>query len=257
MYLTVDLKRIQMNRKFLFGVFICSVMTTGVAAQKTKIDTIAVSILDRMSAMIGDLSSCHVTVKSNYDVRSQHLGLVKHGDEEQLYMQGPDKLLIRSQGDRGDRNIFYNGKTLNYYSVETNQYATLPLSLPIIDMIDTVNKLYGINFPAADFFYPSFVDDLLSESRNLIYLGMMKVDGKDCFHIAGTSADKTFQFWISDDGLNLPVKMVIVYTNRDMNPQYEAVLSDWQINPSLPPALFEFMVPPKAKTIKLAKPGKK
>ncbi len=103
-----------------------------------------------------------------------------------------------------------------------------------MEMIDTVNKLYNIDFPAADFFYPSFVDDILSESKNLIYLGMTKVDGKDCFHIAGTVADKTFQFWVSDDALNLPMKMVIVYTNRDMNPQYEAVLSDWQINPVLP-----------------------
>jgi hypothetical protein len=246
-----------MNRKFLFSLFICGIITTRAAAQKMRIDTIAVAILDRMSAMIGDLSSCHVTVKSNYDIRSQHLGLVKHGDDEQLYMQGPDKLLIRSQGDRGDRNIFYNGQMLNYYSVENNRYATLSLSLPIMEMIDTVNKLYGINFPAADFFYPSFVDDLLSESRYLIYLGMTKVDGKDCFHIAGTTADKTYQFWVSDDGLNLPLKMVIVYTNQDMNPQYEAVLSDWQINPVLPAALFEFMVPPKANTMKLAKPTKK
>jgi hypothetical protein len=246
-----------MIRKFLFGIFICSMMTTRVAAQKAKIDTIAVAILDRMSALIGDLSSCHVTVKSNYDVRSQHLGLVKHGDEEQLYMQGPDKLLIRSQGDRGDRNIFYNGESLSYFSVENNQYATLPFSLPIVNMIDTVNKIYGINFPAADFFYPSFVDDLLSESRYLIYLGMTKVDGKDCFHIAGITADKSYQFWITDDALGLPLKMVIVYTNQDMNPQYEAVLSDWQINPILPAALFEFMIPPKAKPIKMAKPARK
>ena len=77
-----------MNRKFLFGILICSVITTGVTAQKAKIDTIAVAILDRMSAMIGDLSSCHVTVKSNYDVRSHHLGLVKHGDEEQIVYAG-------------------------------------------------------------------------------------------------------------------------------------------------------------------------
>ncbi len=246
-----------MYRKFLFGILIFGATSSGASAQKTKIDTIAVAILDRMSAMIGDLSSCHVTVKSNYDVRSQHLGLVKHGDEEQLYMQGPDKLLIRSQGDRGDRNIFYNGSTLSYYSVETNRYASLPFSLPIVNMIDTVNKLYGINFPAADFFYPSFVDDLLSESRYLIYLGMTKVDGKDCFHIAGITADKSYQFWITDDGLSLPLKLVIVYTNQDMNPQYEAVLSDWQINPILPAALFEFMIPPRAKTIKMAKPARK
>jgi hypothetical protein len=47
--------------------------------------------------------------------------------------------------------------------------------------------------------------------------------------------------------------MVIVYTSRDMNPQYEAILSDWQINPVLPSSLFDFMVPPKAKKIKMAK----
>jgi hypothetical protein len=242
-----------MNKKIFFGVFICVASATQSFAQRRNIDTIAVAILDRMTAMIGDLSSCHVTVKSNYDIRSQHLGLVKHGDEEQLYMQGPDKLLIRSQGDRGERSIYYNGETLTYYSMENNQFASLPFSAPIVEMIDTVNKMYGVDFPAADFFYPSFVDDILSESKNLIYLGMTKVDGKDCFHIAGTTADKTFQFWISDDALTLPLKMVIVYTNRDMNPQYEAVLSDWQINPVLPPALFEFMTPPKAKKIKMAR----
>ena len=242
-----------MTKKIFFCLLICGLITCEVNAQKMNIDTIAVAILDRMAAMIGDLSSCHVTVSSHYDIRSQHLGLVKHEDQEELYMQGPDKLLIRAEGDRGARSLYYNGNTLIYYSMENNHYAAFPLSAPIMEMIDTVNKLYNIDFPAADFFYPSFVDDILSESKNLIYLGMTKVDGKDCFHIAGTTVDKTYQFWVSDDALNLPLKMVIVYTNRDMNPQYEAVLSDWQINPVLPSAIFEFMVPPKARKIKLAR----
>jgi hypothetical protein len=242
-----------MNKKIFFSVFIFVAAITRAGAQRMNVDTIAVAILDRMSAVIGSLSSCHFNVSSNYDVRSQHLGLVKHVDDEQLYMEGPNKLLIRSQGDRGERSIYYDGDTLSYYSLENNQYATLALSAPIVEMIDTVNKLYGIEFPASDFFYPTFVDDLLSESKNLIYLGMTKVDGKDCFHIAGTTADKTYQFWISDDALTLPMKMVIVYTSRDMNPQYEAVLSDWQINPVLPAALFEFMAPPKARKIKMAR----
>jgi hypothetical protein len=247
-----------MNKKLFFTLFICYAFSSRLDAQKANIDTVAVAILDRMSHMIGDLNSCHVTVKSNYDIQSQHLGLVKHSDDEELYMQGPDKLLIRAGGDRGDRNIFYDGKFLSYFSVETNRYSTIALSVPIVEMIDTIHKLYNIDFPAADFFYPTFVDDLLSESQFIIYLGMTKVDGKDCFHIAGKMIDKTYQFWISDDGLNLPLKMVIVYTARNMSPQYEAVLSDWQINPILPPALFEFTVPPKAKTIKLAKaPAKK
>ena len=112
-------------------------------------------------------------------------------------------------------------------------------------------KLRRIEFPAADFLYPTFVDDILSESKTLVYLGLTKVDGKDCFHIAGATRDKTYQFWISDDAFTLPMKMVIVYTAKEMNPQYEAVLSDWQVNPNLPDALFQFTIPHRARKVKL------
>ena len=220
--------------------------------QTPKIDTVAVSILDRMSSMIGDLKSCSVIIKSNYDINSKDLGLVKHFDEQKLYLHGPDKLLEKSEGDKGTRTFSYNGKVLTYYSLDKNQYAQISLSGSIVEMIDSVNRRYGIEFTAADFFYPSFVDDILGESKTLVFLGISKVDDRECFHIAGTAKDKTFQFWISDDEFSLPLKMVIVYTSKENHPQYEAVLSGWQINPDLPDALFEFMPPHKAQKIKMA-----
>ena len=220
-------------------------------AQSSKIDTVAISILDHMSSVIGDMGSCSVKVKSNYDVRSQNFGLVKHSDDEQVYLHGPDKLLVKSDGDKGSRDFFYNGKTLSYYSGNKNQFAQVQSPATIVGMIDSVHKMYGVDFPVADFFYPSFVDDLIAESKNLAYLGMTTVDGKECFHIAGMANDKTYQFWISNDAYYLPVKVVIVYTGKELNPQYEAVMTDWQINPSLPDALFEFTAPPKAKKIKM------
>jgi len=220
-------------------------------AEGPRIDTVAISILDRMSAMIGSLGSCSVTVHSNYDITSHYLGLVKHSDEQKLFMKGPSKLLIRAEGDKGSRIYTYDGATFNYYSVDKNQFGVLQAPATTMEMIDTINKAYGIDFPAADFFYPTFVDDILAESTNLMYLGLTTVDGKECFHIAGTAKDKTFQFWISDDAYSLPVKVVIVYTSREMNPQYEAVLTDWQVNPNLPDALFEFTAPPNARKIKL------
>jgi hypothetical protein len=220
-------------------------------AQVRRIDTVAVAILDRMSAVIGQLSSCSVTIKSNYDITSKELGLIKHSDEQQLFLHGPDKLLVKSDGDRGSRDFYFDGKKLSYYSSDKNQYGQVDASMSLVEMIDTVNKLYGIEFPAADFLYPTFVDDILSNSKELVYLGLTKVEGKECYHIAGVAGDKTFQFWISDDAFSLPLKMVIVYTGKEMNPQYEAVLSDWQVNPTLPDALFEFAVPLKAKKVKL------
>jgi hypothetical protein len=238
--------------KKIFFIFLIMVVSARIQAQTRKIDTVAVTILDKMSAMIGDLSSCSVTIRSNYDIRSKELGLVKHSDEEQLFLHGPDKLLIRSEGDKGSRDFVYNGETLSYYSMDKNQYGQIRIPASIMEMIDTVNKLYGIEFSGADFFYPGFVDDILAESKALVYLGLTKVDGKECFHIAGTASDKTFQFWISNDAFTLPLKMVIIYTGKELSPQYEAVLTDWQVNPTLPDALFNFSAPPKAKKIKLA-----
>jgi hypothetical protein len=224
-------------------------------AQSPAIDTVAVSILDRMSALIGDMHSCAVTVKSNYDINSRNLGLIKHSDEQRLWLHGPNKLMVRSEGDRGSRDLIYDGDSLCYYSHDKNQFGTIPAPATIMEMIDTVNKLYGIEFPVADFFYPSFVDDILADATNLAYLGITQVDGKDCFHIAGTSKDKTFQFWIANDAYYLPLKMVIVYTGKPMNPQYEAVLTGWQVNLDIPDALFRFMTPPKAKKIRFMRHG--
>src|ERR1700743_3210355 len=211
---------------------------TKTQARGRRIDTVAVAVLDRMSAVIGQLSSCSVTIKSNYDVTSKELGLIKHSDDQQLFLHGPDKLLLKSDGDRGSRDFYFDGNKLSYYSLDKNQYGQIDASMSLVEMIDTVNKLYGIEFPAADFLYPSFVDDILSDSKELVYLGLTKVDGKECYHIAGKTDDKTFQFWICDDAYTLPLKMVIIYTNQEMNPQYEAVLSDWQGNHKFPDAMF-------------------
>ena len=226
-------------------------------AMPARIDTVAVTVLDRMSALMADIKSGSVVVKSNYDVATQELGLVKHADEEHLYWDATNKLYMSAEGDKGIRNFFYNGKTFTYYSFTKNQYAQTNAPTNTIDMIDTMNRSYGIDFPAADYLYQSFVDDILKEANSIEMLGMVKVGGKNCFHIAGTSNDKTFQFWITEAPFYLPAKMVVVYTNDPMRPQYEATYNDWQINPVLPNSIFEFQTPPNAKKIKFSPVGKK
>ena len=240
-----------MTKKLLVIFFSGIIATSQLQAQTRRIDTVAVAILDKMSAMIGELSSCSVTIQSNYDISTKELGLIKHSDEQQLFIHGPNQLLLKSEGDQGSRDFYFDGKMLTYYSMDKNQYGQIDAPANVVEMIDTVNKMYGIEFPAADFFYPSFVDDILADSKTLVYLGLTKIDNKECYHIAGTTPDKTFQFWISDDAYTLPVKMVIVYTNQDMKPQYEAVLTDWQVNPTLPDAIFDFTPPHKATRVKL------
>ena len=231
--------------------------SVSVNAQINGIDTIAVSILDRMSAFMQDMKSCTVTVKTEYDVANAELGLVKHTDDEKLYMSGGNKLFVSSVGDKGSHDFIYNGKTFTHYSANRNHYAQTDWSGTVVGMIDSMHKTYGIVFPAADFLYPAFVDDILAEAHSLALLGMTNVNGRDCYHIAGVSKDKTFQFWIADGPFCLPLKMVIVDRDKPMNPQFQAVYNDWQVNPSLPDALFDFHAPPNCRKVKLIPVNKK
>ncbi|MBF4464690.1 DUF2092 domain-containing protein [Flavobacterium sp. LC2016-12] len=240
-----------MNKKFLFfmGFVILTITAKG---QTQRIDSTAVFLLHRTSETLQDITSCSFTTVTTYDVFNEHLGLIKHALNEKVTMKFPNKMKVISSGDKGNKGLWYNGKTLNYYSFDNNTYASTTAPGSIIETIDEISKKFGIEFPGADFFYPDFLKDLFSEQGNLVFLGKTIVDGRECFHIAGSDTTKSFQFWIANDDLFLPVKLVIIYTNDKDKPQYEAIYKDWIVNTDYPNSMFEFMTPPKATKVKLA-----
>ncbi|MEA9413713.1 DUF2092 domain-containing protein [Flavobacterium sp. PL02] len=240
-----------MNRKFLFLIgFLMMVISTN--AQTQRIDSTAVYLLSRTTETMQDIKSCSFTAVTTYDILTNNLGLVKHAIIDKVAIKFPEKMKVTSTGDKGNRALLYNGQSLNYYSYDNNTYATTTAPNSVIETIDDVSKKYGIEFSAADFFYPSFASDIQSSSEDLVFLGKTTIDGKECFHIAGRDKTKSFQFWIANDDLFLPLKMVIIYTDQKESPQFEAVYKDWVINADLPDTLFEFKAPPKATKTKFA-----
>ena len=239
-----------MNRKLLFlvGFVIMSITTK---AQTQRIDSTAVYLLNRTSVTFQDIKSCSFTAVTTYDIPSESLGLIKHAITDKVAIKFPNKMKVTSTGDKGNRGLWYNGKKVNYYSLDNNTYGFVTAPASVIETIDEVSKKFGIEFPAADFFYETFLDDLKAEKGNLIYLGKTIIDDKECFHIAGADKNKSFQFWIGSDDFFLPVKMVIVYSNDKDKPQYEAVYKDWVVNPDFPDYMFEFAAPPKAVKVPL------
>lgn len=215
-----------------------------------QIDSAAVAVLDKMSNGIGNLHSCSLTLVSEYDISDPRLGLVTHSEESDIFLKAPNKLLVNKKGDKGKKDFFYDGKSFTYFSVDNNQYSTAQAPPTIVETIDSIHNTYGIDFPAADIFYPTFVDDILAIANNLSDLGLTTVDNKECYHIAGTTKEFTFQIWVSKDESYLPLKMAMVYTDKPGNPHYEAFFENWNLNPSLEDSMFNFTVPPQAKKVK-------
>lgn len=236
-------------KKIVLGTFLV-IFTWGVFAQEKKVDPNAILILDKMSDVIGELESVSFHLSSLTDTYDLNQTLEKRHAYSTVYLVGPDKMMINSMGDKGHRQFFCNGTELWYYSYDENNYGVIDASFDILQTIDNVNREYGIEFPAADFFYPTFTDDLIESTSELDYLGKAVVNDQECFHIQAKGDELGIQIWISNDGLYLPVKYSVEYHNKKENPVFEATFTDWEINPTLPLAIFEFTPPAGANLIR-------
>jgi hypothetical protein len=237
-------------KKLAFFLLISPVAIAG-SGQSKSYDSVAVLVLDRMSNVIGDMESCSFKLNSASDEIDPPYGLIKMFGEYEIYMSGPDKMLLNAHGHKGHREFIYDGHQLAYYSFDEHNYGIIPSPPTTIKTIDSVNKLYGIEFPAADFFYPAFTDDLIENSDSIRYIGITTIDGKEYFHIMAFAKDVNFQLWITNDAYTLPFRFSIVYKHQEGNPQYLASFSDWNINPRLPASMFVFLPPPGASMIRI------
>ncbi len=233
--------------------FIAALFASTFAGHAQRVDSVAIYILQQTAATLQNFQSCRFTAHILYDVWNDELGYIKHTQTEQVSLTFPNKFAVNALGDKGHNALLYDGEMFTWYSYTKNQYAQVDYKGSLIQAIDTLYKSSNVEFPAADFFYPSFVSDILSTGGSLIYLGIIEAEGKPCFHIAGKDEAGTgFQFWISNDELFLPVRLSLIYKTTHGQPQYEATYADWQVNPENPSMLFRFSVPPGAQKVKIA-----
>jgi hypothetical protein len=237
-------------KKTVTGIIII-VLSLSVRAQSKFYDTMAVLIIDRMTDNISDMKSCSFKLNVAEDVYDPSAGWIKKYTDYEVYISGPSKMLINARGYKGHRKLWYNGKELAYYFFDENNYGIIQMQGTTLNMIDSLHILYDIEFPAADFFYPSFTLDLFENTDTLKYLGIAKIINEEYFHILARSDEKAFQFWISSEGNTIPARFAITYNYKKGNPQYIASFSDWRINPHLSKSMFSFLPPPGSTRVKM------
>jgi hypothetical protein len=150
-------------------------------------------------------------------------------------------MYIHSIGTKGERSYWYDGKTMGYFNYTKNVFDTIPAPDNIIKTIDVIHHKYGIDFPAADFFYPTFTDDMIDGFDKILFYGDETIDGVDCVVSESVNDKYLVHIWINKS-TNLPHKLVISTVNNPLG-YYEAVFSNWRVNADLPDILFEFKPP--------------
>ena len=224
----------------------------GYAQEVKDIDSTAIFILDKMTDVIGDLEAVSFDLDNSIDKLDADKNIVKHYAKSAISFSGPDKLCIRTEGIKGRSGFYYDGSYLSYYNYDENNYITLAAPESTLEMIDEMHLDYDFQFPAADFFYPTFTDDMMEQFTSIKFLGKKIIDDEECYHIMATNKDLNVQIWVSNKTYMLPKRFVIIYKNKS-NLQVESTFSNWLLNPNIPDAVFDFLPPPNARLISILK----
>lgn len=237
-----------MKKVLLVILIIIPVLSSG--QKETVVDSATVTILDKMSDLIGDLGSCSFLLETSVDVKNDYGEYEKKYTSHEVHFSGDNKMNTQSRGDNGAKGFWYDGETFSYLNYKENNYVTIEAPETTMEMIDSLHVNFDINFPAADFFYPSLTDDILEAFDVITYLGVKTIDGEKCTHIMAISDSMTLQLWVSTGAMFLPKRYVIVEKDKDHR-QFEGTFKNFKINPDLPDALFDFQPPRNAKLISI------
>ena len=168
---------------------------------------------------------------------------LQYSASEDVALQRPGRLYVEWSGDLGDRQFWYDGKSVTLYDLATPFYAADAAPPDIDAMLNKVLTQLGFAPPLADFLYG---DPYRAVRGNVQYgfdLGVTDVNGRSCRTLAFVEKDIDWQIWIDGGPQLTPCKLVITYKTQPWQPQFTAVFTDWDFAPRIAPPVFTPEVP--------------
>lgn len=204
----------------------------------------AVQLLKAMDSYMQTLKSFSLNVNSSLDVVLDSGQKLQFDLNSQILVHRPNNIYATRHGATLDQEFFYDGTHLTIYDKIAKVYATVDAPATIDATLNFAREQLKLMAPAADFLYNSPYTILSAEMNSGFYVGPALIDGVRCQHLAFHGDDLDWQIWIEDSSTPVPHKYLITSTDVQSAPQYTAQLSDWNFNPQVQDASFNFL-PPK------------
>jgi hypothetical protein len=206
-------------------------------------------LLRRMSEFLGQKNAFSVKVDGTTEA------ILRSGQKVQVHASGaayvkrPGKLRIDKRGDDGTSQVFSDGTTFTVYSQPQNAYVSIPASPTLDATLARAQAAEVVELPGVDLLYRDSYGGLMEDTIAGESVGLSIVDGVPTHHLAFRGRDVDWQIWIEDGPRPLPRKYVITSKNVEGAPDYEIVLSQWNLDPRLGDDFFRFQPPTDARPL--------
>jgi hypothetical protein len=224
-------------------------------AHAAGVDPDAAGILKHMTDYVGKLQRFSVDTAATVEVVLVSGQKLQFTSAARTTLQRPDKLRSERIGDVISQSFYYDGRTFTIFNPGDGYFAAVPAPNTIDAMVDFARDSLDVVAPASDLLTMDAYDRLTTDATSGFVVGKSAVGGVRCDHLAFRSGVVDWQVWIEDGNRPLPRKFVITSLDVDQAPQFEVMMSNWSIDPSVDAKYFQFTPPPGAKAIEFLPAG--
>jgi len=168
---------------------------------------------------------------------------VQFSASEEVALQRPGRLYVAWSGDLGDRQFWYDGKSVTLYDPATPFYASEPAPAEIDAMLDKLLPQLNFSPPLADLMYSDPYQQVRGNIRYGFDLGTNEINSRSCRTFAFVEKDVDWQIWIDTGPGLVPCKLVITYRTLPSQPQFSATFIDWNFSPRIATPVFTPTLP--------------
>jgi hypothetical protein len=213
-------------------------------------------LLNQVCNFLKAQQSFTVEMDVTYDNVLESGAKVQYSGYQKVWVRKPDRLRSDYIGDERQTRFYYDGKSFSLFTPPLNVYATKEAPSSLDEVVGSVEENYGITIPMSNLVISDPCAVIKSEVRQSSFIGTDLVNRVESYHILLLGQERDAQMWISQDEPPLLLKAIVTYKNLPSSPQYTALFSNWNFNPSIPDDTFIFNPPEGASGIEILPPRK-
>ncbi|MBK4734171.1 DUF2092 domain-containing protein [Noviherbaspirillum pedocola] len=205
---------------------------------KFVVEPQAMDLLKAASDKLASAKTMSFTATVSYEYPSKLGPPIVYTMRYDVTMQRPDKLRIVVPGDGPASEFYYDGKAMTAYAPAENLAA-------VSDAPPTIEAALKAAYRDAAIYYP-FTDLLVADPYAALSGGAIlafrigssaEVGGTKTDMVAWANNDVFLQAWIGTED-RLPRRIRAVFQADPLRLRHDMQLSDWKLDPSVPPGIF-------------------
>lgn len=222
-------------------------------APETTSQKEARALLQSMCNYLSGLKSFSFHSRNGYEVVQKNGQKVEFGESRIGVVARPDRMRLEESESDGNRDLLvFDGKLITVVATEDNVYAQAAQPPTLDDALVYFTRDLKMRMPLALMLSTQLKAALPDMTTEIDYVEHSEINGKRVHHLAGRTDSIDYQLWVADDNKPLPLRIIVTYRKAQGMPQYRSDISDWNTNPQITAATFQFKLPAGAKQIPFA-----